>query len=177
MARRPKRKYGRRRRQRLEYLQVDMTHAAGTTAARDVSASIHPTPFLDPGVWAIRTKLLWSTNNFTVGQGPIEVGICHADYSAAEIEECLEAQGAWKESDKIEQEKARRLVRRVGVFPLRSSGEALNQGMPVYTTLNFKIEEGATITLWMKNLSTTEGLTTGGIVSINGTMTCRRIGS
>ncbi len=85
----------------------------------------------------------------TAGDGPLEVGIAHSDYSAAEVEQQLEATGAWDEGDKVAQEQARRLVRRLGV--LTDSEDRLNDGRPVKIRLNWRIATGDTFQLWCRN--------------------------
>ncbi len=98
----------------------------------------------------------WSMDSFTPGDdvGPITVGIAHSDYSAAEIEEVIENLGSWSPGSKVEQEVAKRLVRKIGIFG--ATGEALspstlNDGVPIKTKLNWTLVTGDTLAVWAYN--------------------------
>ncbi len=83
-----------------------------------------------------------------------EFGVAHSDYSAAEIEECLEAAGAIDQGDKIAMERANRLVRSIGQFqgaPGTGAGKSFNNGLPKKTKLNWYIGIGDTISAWIRN--------------------------
>lgn len=95
-------------------------------------------------------------------------GLAHSDYTAAEIEECLEASGAIDQGDKVAQERANRLVREIGTMVSRDGTSAsFNSGEPVKTRLNWMIGIGDTLTLWVRN-STGVVWTTGSAVLMNG---------
>ncbi len=87
------------------------------------------------------------------------VGLNHGDYTNAEVEECLEAQGAIDIANLVEQEQANRLVREIGVMAhggsSTDSGAALNDGRPVKTKLNWRIGIGDTVSVWIRNGSDT----------------------
>ncbi len=87
-----------------------------------------------------------------------EFGLAHSDYSASEVEECLEAQSSMDVGDKIAQEQANRLVRSIGFFggsELADSSLNFNDGRPVKTKLNWLLSIGDTINLWVRNGSDT----------------------
>ncbi len=98
-------------------------------------------------------------------------GVAHGDYSAAEIEECLEAGGAMDIGDKIAREQANRLVREIGTIngSAQSAGEGLtfNDGKPVKTKLNWLMGEGDPLQMWVRNNSATV-YTTGSQLTIAG---------
>ncbi len=97
-------------------------------------------------------------------------GLAHSDYSAAEIEECLEAVGAIDQGDKVAQEQVNRLVRQIGTMVSRDNTEAtFNDGRPVKTKLNWLIGIGDTLVVWVRNSS---GViyTTGASIRVNGEM-------
>ncbi len=86
--------------------------------------------------------------------GPILVGIAHSDYTAGEIEEFLEGTGGWNETDQIGQERAKRKIRRIGLFDVPgSAGESvsLNDGKAIKTKLNWILSQGETLALWAYN--------------------------
>ncbi len=155
-----KRKY----KQKLVYLQVNTSLAAGALAAGDVIAADFPAT-LDDSFKAVWAKLFWTTQNFTVGEGPIVAGIANSDYTAAEIEECLEANASWDRGDKVANEQAKRQVRRCASFPLIAVDERSNDGKPVYNKLFWTVDSEETLALWIRAAQT---LTTGGAVLIEG---------
>ncbi len=97
----------------------------------------------------------WALDSLTIGQGPIEFGVAHSDYTDAEIEQVLETTGSWNTGDKISQEIGRRLVRKIGVMV--SDGNSLdvkfNQGRPVKTKLNWRLHKDDTLQLWAYNVT------------------------
>ncbi len=114
----------------------------------------------------------WALEGFTVGpdDGPILVGVAHSDYTDAEIEQVIENSGAWDLGNKIAQEQAKRLVRRVGMF--RVSGQAtgimtLNEGQPIKTKLNWQLNTGATLKVWGYNTGSGT-LITGAVIALQG---------
>ncbi len=99
-----------------------------------------------------------------------EFGIAHSDYSAAEIEECLESTGQWNLSDKVSVERANRLVRTLGFFdgaPGTDGSKSHNNGKPVHIKLNWPIGVGMGIVIWVRNGSDTV-YTTGTNIAVNG---------
>ncbi len=97
-------------------------------------------------------------------------GLAHSDYTATEIEECLEASTAIDLGDKIAQERSNRLVREIGTISggePDSSGEMYNDGKIVKTKLNWLMSSGDTLNLWIRNASGVV-YTTGGSITIAG---------
>ncbi len=113
----------------------------------------------------------WSISGYTpvTGDGPVSVGFAHNDYSAAEIAEALEV-NLLSPANKIEQERAGRLVRDVGTF--YSDGvvndlATINNGNPVRTKLNWMINDGFELDVYAFNEGA-DALTTGAIVNVYG---------
>ncbi len=140
----------RRRKGKLIYLQCNISNSVASLAAGDVVATLQANTVIDR-VFAVWAKGVWSLQANTAGDGPLMVGLAHGDYTAAEIEECLEAGGSWNQSDKIAMEQAKRFVRRTGVFDGLLTSEKLMDGAPVYQKLGFMIEDGETIQSWARN--------------------------
>ncbi len=99
-------------------------------------------------------------------------GFAHSDYSAAEVEECLEAGATMDLGNKVAQEQANRLVRQIGTISgpsagVGSSGFSFNDGKPIKTRLNWLMAIGDRLNLWIRNSS---GViwTTGSSVTIVG---------
>ncbi len=103
---------------------------------------------------AISISGTWSYKLVGTTEGPVVVGYAHSDYSVAEIKEALEIQNSINVGDKVAQEKAKRLVRIVGVFSesLISGGSAtLNDGKPIKTRLNWFIPIGKAVNIFAYN--------------------------
>ncbi len=100
-------------------------------------------------------------------------GVAHSDYSAAEIEECLEATGSMDIGDKIEQERANRLVREIGTVSPQAAvaggGATFNDGKRVKTRLNWVLAIGDSLSVWVRNASSAN-YTTGANIVGNGIM-------
>lgn len=146
-----------KRRFNLRKVQITAAVAAGALAALDVQvaalsgAAVHT-------YRCMSAELIynWLDIAAIIDDGCI-FGLAHSDYSAAEIEECLEAQGSIDIGDKVAQEQANRLVRRIGTIAgstgAAGSGNVYNLGQPVKTRLNWLIGIGDTISIWVRNSS------------------------
>ncbi len=163
---------GSKRRFNLRKVRVSTNGTIGALAAFDVvkgtvlAASTNPYRI-------VSTELAYSTVDLgaTIDDGQ-EVGVAHGDYTAAEIEECLESQAAVDIADLLEQEKTNRLVRSIG-FAQGTGGASsdqsasINNGRPVKTKLNWKVGIGDTFDAWVRNGSDTI-YTSGATLSIIG---------
>ncbi len=116
----------------------------------------------------------YSLAEFTPGNndGPILVGLAHSDYTDAEIQAVIDQTLSWNEGDKVGQEVAKRLVRRIGQFPgpasVSTEAVVLNDGKPIKTKLNWILLQGQTLRLWAYNLGTSALATTSPIVTAQG---------
>ena len=121
-------------------------------------------------VTSINASYAWS-DKAIVDDGA-QFGWAHSDYSAAEIEECLEASASMDVGDKVSQERGNRLVREIGVIGGASTntanaGASFNDGRPVKTKLNWLLSIGDTLSLWVRNSSGTV-YTTGSTLVASG---------
>ncbi len=110
----------------------------------------------------ISADLMWTIKGLTAGEGPITVGIANGDLTVSNIGETLDANPTNK-SDIIARERARRPVRRAGVFHGLSSEEVLNDGKPIRTKLRTTLDTGVELTMFARN-QTGSTLTTGASV-------------
>ncbi len=115
----------------------------------------------------------WALDQLTGPQGPILFGIAHSDYSDAEIEEVLENVASWDAGSKVEQEIAKRLVRTIGIFKSNNvAGEVsdaeFNDGRPMKTKLNWKLNSGDTLKMWAYNVGSVNLSGTAPILLCNG---------
>ncbi len=143
-----------------------LTEADGSVAAVDLGGNF------DEPTFCISADVTLTTRGFTVGEGPIVFGLAHSDYSAAEIEESLEAVTSWNLSNMIEREQAGRKVRTIGSLPILVAAEVMNNGVKMKIKLGFTVAAGHTLKLWGWNQSGSP-LTTGGIVELQGRLSCR----
>ncbi len=119
-------------------------------------------------LYIISIDCMWTINGLTAGEGPIEVGFAHDDYTVSEVKEFLEA-SLVDPDNKISQEQSRRKVRRSGTFNGLSTNESLNDGKPIRTKMKFIIGDGHAINHWAKNRSG-GALTSGAVVRMSGTI-------
>ncbi len=155
---------------RFQQLRTATSHAVGALAADDVSAG-QLGPTLQEDYFITSIDLAWSLIG-VAGEGPLEFGVAHPDYSASEIEECLEV-SVGAPNNMIERETARRLVRVIGVFDGDEVPEKINDGRPIKTKLNWRVDGDADgiapLVVWVR--SRFGGTLTGGaIIKWNGVM-------
>ncbi len=124
---------------------------------------------LGEDLYALSIDCLWSLKGLTPGEGPVSVGFAHGDLTVAEITETLDASVS-DPDDIIAKERARRPVRRAGLFSGIAATENLNNGVPVRTKLRFSVGDGHSINAFAVNRSGAAPLTTGGIVVLAGTI-------
>ncbi len=110
----------------------------------------------------------WNLSDFTAGDGPLVVGFAHGDYTVAEIKENLESASSINIGNKVENERANRLIRKVGTFPGLAAQEVLNNGLPIKTRLNWAIPIGTNLNIFAYNDDATIN-TTGAFAKFNGT--------
>lgn len=125
-------------------------------------------PTLLEDLFVISVDGEWVLDGMTPGEGPVEVGIAHGDYTDAEVEECLSAE--LNDPDNlILAERARRKIRRVGSFWVQSANEALGDGRTIRTKCRFMVGDGHTLAFFAANRSSA-ALTTAGSLNIQGTI-------
>ncbi len=115
----------------------------------------------------VTAQLTWLIDGMTAGEGPVTVGFAHNDYSVTEIKEALESASSISPGDKVAQERNNRLVRKVGV--LSAESPELNDGQPIKTRLNWAMQIGSAVNLFVYNDSGVQ-LTTGGTINTMGTL-------
>ena len=156
----------------LTYIPFEATLALGALGAGTlVLADALGASFTDRSFRVIYVKASWHARTITAGDGPTKVGFAHGDYSVTEVDEALEVDFS-STGAKIEEERTRRLVRRVGGFPGIQADEALNDGKEVYTKLNWLVEEGQNLAFWAKNRSEST-YSTGQTIVLDGTIVGR----
>lgn len=121
---------------------------------------------LSEDLFVISADLAWAIQGLTAGEGPIDVGISHSDYSVAEVEENLSA-NVYDPSDLIAVEHSKRKVRKVGTFRGNDTEESLNDGKPMRRKIRFRVDNGKTLNMFAVNRSGAQ-LTSGAEVNVDG---------
>jgi len=91
----------------------------------------------------------------TEGAGPFLVGLAHGDYSDNEIEAFIENAGSWQIGNMVQREITTRRIRVIGQIQTPISAGVtsdLNDGKPVKTKLNWLLDEGQSLRLWVYNM-------------------------
>ncbi len=163
---------GRRRKFNLRRVRIASASAAGALAAGDVvSNQVTDATSNTVRFMSVNASYAWSD----LGGGADDActfGLAHSDYTAAEVEECLEAGASMDIGNKVAREQANRLVRQIGTITgssggVGSSGFSFNEGNPVKTRLNWLMSIGDRLHVWIRNSSGVVW-TTGSSVTING---------
>ncbi len=163
----------RKRRFNLRKVKIASKSLAGALDTKDVVVNAVSNQVTDPMRFiSLDCSYSWADIGQDIDDG-CTFGIAHSDYTAAEIEECLEAGGSMDLGDKVEQEKANRLVREIGTISSSGGpsggGAPFNDGKRVKTRLNWLMSTGDTLNVWIMNIS---GViwTTGSGVTITGNL-------
>ncbi len=156
---------------------VDATITIGAVGSKAVAIADLMGGNLTEDLFAISADLQAQVLGLTAGEGdPGMLVLAHGDYTAAEVAEALVVKLLGPGS-KIEQERVRRLVRKVGSFYGQAGNETFttmflrgNKGDGIVrTALKFIINSGKTLDVGYYNNSGAT-LTTGATVRITGTV-------
>ncbi len=170
-----KRNYGKKsyhRDFRLRRVTISSQSAAGALATGAVVVNNIINAVADKlRLISIDASYSWSGIGANVDDG-CSFGFAHSDYTAAEIEECLEAITSIDLGDKVAQERANRLVRYIGTIgntggAPAAGGASFNDGKRVKVRLNWLLSAGDQLGLWIRNASGVVW-TTGSQVTISG---------
>ena len=174
MARKTRASYSRRStgtkgRKPLVYWPIEANFSLGTLAAGSLLSGAILT--LSHRAYFVRAKLVWSMNGHTAGEGPLNCGLADGDLSNTEKLEAIDASPT-RPSDVIANERARRPVRTSGAYPGLNDDEVLNNGVAIYTSLMFAVDEDQSLEFWCKN-NHASSLTTGTQFRVIGTISGR----
>ncbi len=155
---------------------VDATLTIGNLGSKAVAVADLMGGNLTEDLYAISADLSAQVLGLTAGQGdPSLLVLAHGDYSAAEIAEHLVVK-LLGPGNKIEQERQRRLVRKVGPFYSHGTIDQVEMFLRgrdgsgiVRTKLKFIVQSGKTLDVGFYNNSGAS-LTTGATVRIVGTV-------
>ncbi len=160
----------RRRGRALVPLKFSTELGLGTLAA-DTALTTVTIGALEHDFDVISTDLTVVPRGGTAGEGPIEFGLNMADYTVAEITECLDASPLGPYGP--EMERSRRKIRHyatIADLALASAGgpEAVNDGLPIRRKMFLRIPAGKSpAEVWFVNRDSV-ALTTGSVMQIDG---------
>ncbi len=167
MARKPVRKF-----QRYLRGNIDLTFSLGSLAGADVLTSAVQDA-VEERAWLSSVHASYTMKDLTItpDAGPLHMGVCHSDYSDAEVEEWIELTTGWAEGDLVAREIAKRKIRRIGSF--EASGQALatqgiQDGRMITTKLGWMLTTGQNIRFWVYNSGTAALATTAPDVTVQG---------
>ncbi len=123
---------------------------------------------LGEDLFVVSIDALWSMLEHTAAEGPVVVGFAHSDLSVGEVAEALAAE-VTDPDDIIAKERARRPVRRSGIFSGLNTDESLNQGVMQRTAMRFSVGNDFNIAAFAQNQSGAT-LTTGTLIRVSGTI-------
>ncbi len=159
-----------RRRFDLRKVRVHAKSAAGALATLDVITNAIINASTDTyRLMSIIASYSWVDIAAAIDDG-CTFGLAHSDYTAAEVEECLEAIAAINRGDKIAQEQSNRLVREIGSIEsvdVALGSRVFNDGRKLKTKLNWFMSIGDQLNLWIRNASGVVW-TTGSSVAVDG---------
>ncbi len=156
----------RRRRSPVKALKIDHQLGVGAPINGAVSSTVLANTVVDK-LWLMSMTNQIALRDNTPGEGPLYLGVCHSDYSDAEIFEWFMSQGSWDEGDLVAVEQSKRKCRIIGMFPGLLADELIEDGAASKTKLGWTVADGDTLNFFTIN----EGgatRTTGGIVEIKG---------
>ncbi len=148
----------RSRRFNLRRVRINAKVAAGALATLDVAIGDITDAATDPyRLMSLKAAYSWVDIAAVIDDG-FDFGVSHGDYTAAEVEECLEAAAAIDRGDKISLEQSNRLVRQIGSIAgsninVASSSQTFRTGMMVKTKLNWYMATGDKLKGWIRNQS------------------------
>ncbi len=156
---------GRKKSRALVPVKFEAAIALGTLANDTVITSQALTLAQDFDV--ISTDMTIALAGLTSGEGPIDVGLADSVYSVAEIREWINAEPTREYG--VAAEQAKRRCRLFGTFSGNETEETLNDGLPIRKRMFIRGIAGQPIAdLWANN-NTGATLTTGAVISIQGT--------
>lgn len=109
----------------------------------------------------------FTLKGLTPGEGPIDFGVAHSDYTVGEIIENLSSNAGWDSGNLIEMEQSRRMVRLLGSFEGQQANEDWNDGKFKRVRLRWPVSAGAEIVAFAINRSDA-ALTTGAEMEAKG---------
>ncbi len=124
---------------------------------------------LTQDAFIIAADLTWTIFGLDLLDGPVDVGLCHSDYTVTEVKEGLDASPA-NDSDKIAIERSRRQIRVAGTFKTpenTGSGQVLNDGNKKRTKCGWYVSNSKEVNIFAQNIGT-PALTVDTTISVAG---------
>ncbi len=151
---------------------IDLNFNLGALAAADVVTQATQDAVTESArLTSIDCSYAVSNQTPTADAGPLIMGVCHSDYTDAEVEEWIELTTGWDVADLVSKEVSSRLIRRIGTFPgveAATEDAVLNNGRPIKTKLNWPLKTAQNIRFWVYNTGSAALATTTPDCSVAG---------
>lgn len=119
-------------------------------------------------IFIVSVDVLASIRGLTTTEGPLVLGLAHSNLTVAEVAEALAAE-VTDPDDFIARERARRPVRRFGLFNDGSANQVINDGKMLRVPVRFSVGDNHDLDIFVMNRSGAT-LTTGAIIPFQGTI-------
>ncbi len=151
---------------------IDLTFSLGALAGSDVITQAVQDA-VEEKAWVSSVVGTYTMKDLTVtpDAGPLHMGVCHSDYSDAEVEEWIELTTGWAQGDLVSREIAKRKIRRIGSFEAAGQAlavQALNDGRPITTKCGWMLTTGQNVRFWVYNSGSAALATTTPDVTVQG---------
>lgn len=153
---------------KTRWVPVHTSLALGALAVKDVISQAAVNAAVDT-YRLIGFKGSFSVEDLGADEGPVIAGIADGDYTAAEIEECLEAANSMVLGDRVTQEQANRLVRQCATL----IGDVHEIKDEQWYKLNWLVSIGKQPQLYAYNADPDNPLTTGATLHMDGKILIR----
>ncbi len=168
-------KHNRRRRGRIIARKFEKNLTLATLAGDTVLKGDIFDDALNSDEYFISADVYMMKTGGTAGEGPLQVGVAHNDYTVGEILEGLINDAGANSNDLIPIEQGKRRIRTWGFFPGLVAGEVLNNGIKSRQKIQFPIGDTGNLAMFVMNNSGAQ-LTTGTKVRVWGTAYSRKNG-
>lgn len=152
-------KHGKRRYRPYLKGQIEFDLEFGSLAAKDVATGVHGQTLTEQA-WLSSIRCAYALTDVTPttqDAGPVMFGVAHSDYASGEIESWIENTGSWDRGNLVQQESAKRKIRKIGIFERADSDTIEQPSVPFdgnfkTTKCGWQLFSGDTVQFWVYNM-------------------------
>lgn len=130
-----------------------------------IAVDVFSNPFGED-FFCISADVYCGMRDHTIGQGPIQVGVAHGDYSTTEIADRIDLE-LTDPDDLVQRERMFAKIRDIGMFHGLSTHETLAAGEKIRVPLKFSVGDAHDLIFWARNKDG-NALTTGSVIEFFG---------